>query len=99
MKVAQKEDAIRAVELWLQDPMMVPAMENPHISAKIRRICLENLYAYSPIFCSSQIHQTPAICRLKEIQSPILAIVEEQDDPEILTIADILEKEIPEVKN
>ncbi|MGB9874802.1 MAG: alpha/beta fold hydrolase [bacterium] len=98
MKVAQEEGTKRAVELWLQDPMMVPAMENPHISAKIRRICLENLYAYSPDFAPLKSIKPPAIHRLKEIQSPTLVIVGERDDPEILTIADILEREIPEVK-
>lgn len=86
------------MELWLQDPMMVPAMENPYISAKIRQICLENLYAYSPDFAPLKSIKPPAIQRLKEIQSPTLVIVGEKDDPEILTIADILEREIPQAK-
>jgi len=98
MKVAQEKGAKKAVELWLQDPMMASAMENPYIAAKIRQLCLENLYAYSPDFAPLKSIKPQAMHRLKEIQASTLVIVGERDDPEILAIADILEREIPKVK-
>lgn len=98
LKIAHEEGTEKAVDCWLKDPMMAPAMENPGIAEKIKKICLENPYPYSLDFTPLRSIKPPAISRLREIQAPTLIIVGERDDKEIRNIADLLEKNIPRAK-
>src|SRR5262245_24726349 len=41
LRAAQEKGGEAAAELWLSDPFMVPAMENPAIAPKLRQLALE----------------------------------------------------------
>lgn len=92
-------DAIResggkgAVELWLADPHMIPAMENPALAPRLREICMENATSWEGGLPARQ-SDPPAIQRLGELRAPTLILVGDRDVPDILDISRLLSEQI-----
>ena len=84
-------DAKGAMDLWLEHPMMKPAMSNPTLADRIRTIAKDNLAIWERLSVSERVSNPPAIQRLTEIRKPTLLIVGEKDVPDIQSIVKLLE--------
>ncbi len=93
-KAARDESAEAAAALWLKDPYMAPAMENPQLVPRLRRLAMENARCWliNPMLGRALV--PPAIKRLGEIRAPTLIIVGDRDVPDIQAIVKLLEKGI-----
>ena len=90
MMVGAQEGAQKAAEKWLEDPYLVPAMENPACREKVRQLIFDNAEFWvrpSP----EQIPRHIAAMRLSEISVPTLIIVGDRDVESIYTVVEILE--------
>jgi pimeloyl-ACP methyl ester carboxylesterase len=94
VEAARDEGPSKAAELWLKDPYMIPAMENPAISKRVRQLATEN----SHVWLENPILERPlkpfAVGRLSEIHAPTLIIIGERDVPDIQAIVDKLASEV-----
>ena len=87
---AKKGDAEGAMDLWLQHPMMAPAMARPALAARIRPIAMDNARIWTNLAVGERVPNPPAIKRLTEIRAPTLVIVGERDVPDIQQIVKLL---------
>jgi pimeloyl-ACP methyl ester carboxylesterase len=87
---AQAGDAKGAMALWLQHPMMAPAMARPAIAPRIREIARNNEKIWTALPAGERIPDPPAIKRLGDIRAPTLLIVGERDVPDIQKIVKLL---------
>lgn len=87
-------DGARAAEAWLASGFMAPAMEDPELAPRIRELALANAGAWLQRDTEVPL-DPPAIKRLATIRCPTLVLVGSRDVPEILAIADLLDREIP----
>ena len=87
---AQKGDAQGAMELWLQHPMMAPAMARPALAARIRPMAMDNLRLWTNLPVGERVPNPLAIKRLDEIRAPTLVIVGARDVPDIQRIVKLL---------
>ena len=92
--VARDEGFAAASELWLRDPYMAPAMENPTISPKIQRLVRENSHVWLMNPLLERWLDPPAVGRLSDILVPTLVIVGDRDVPDIQKICSQLGREI-----
>ena len=86
---AKSGDAQGAMDLWLQHPMMAPAMARPALAARIRPIAMDNARIWTNLV-GERVPNPPAIKRLAEIRAPTLVIVGERDVPDIQQIVKLL---------
>jgi len=95
---ARTEGPKKAVELWLKDPIMAPAMENPAVAAKIRPIAEANQHVFlqNPLFEMEL--KPPAIERLGAIRCPTLLLIGDRDVRAIEAIAGILDIHVPNLR-
>ena len=98
LRAAQDKGGEAAAELWLSDPFMVPAMENPAIAPRLRQLALENGRAWLANPLLEKRIDPPAAKRLGEIKVPVLAIVGDRDIKHMQRIADKLAADIPGAK-
>jgi 3-oxoadipate enol-lactonase len=91
---ARGGDAAGAMELWLQHPMMAPAMARPKVAARIREIAKDNLQVWQRLPVGERVPAPPAIKRLGDIQKPTLLIVGERDVPDIQAIVKLVGAEV-----
>jgi 3-oxoadipate enol-lactonase len=91
---AARDEPEKAVELWLADPMMQPAMENPQLAGRLRELATENVGCWLNNPLMQRPLQPPATKRLTEIKAPTLLLVGSRDIEEIREIVDLLEKQI-----
>ena len=84
-------DARAAMDLWLEHPMMQPAMAKPALAARIREIAKDNLRIWERLSVGERLSNPPAIQRLSEIRKPTLLIVGEKDVPDIQAIVKLLQ--------
>ena len=84
-------DAKGAMALWLEHPMMQPAMANPAVAERIRTIANDNLAIWQRLGVGERVSNPPAIQRLSEIRKPTLVIVGEKDVPDIQAIVKLLQ--------
>jgi len=91
---ARDHGAEKVTDLWLKDPYMAPAMENPRLAKRLRHLTFENAYNWleNPILQRSP--QPPAAKRLGDIKTPTLVILGERDVPRSHAIGDSLVKGI-----
>ena len=83
-------DAKGAMDLWLEHPMMQPAMSNAIRAERIRTIARDNLRIWERLAVGERVSNPPAIQRLSEIRKPTLLIVGEKDVPDIHAIIKLL---------
>jgi 3-oxoadipate enol-lactonase len=83
-------DGIGAMDLWLQHPMMAPAMEQPARARRIRAIAHDNAKIWTNLPVGERVPRPPAIERLGDIRAPTLLIVGERDVPDIQAIVKLL---------
>ena len=83
-------DAQGAMDLWLQHPMMAPAMARPALAARIRPIAADNAKIWTSLPVGERVPNPPAIKRLGEIKAPTLVLVGERDVPDIQQIVKLL---------
>ena len=88
---AASGDPKGAMELWLEHPMMKPAMLNPALADRIRKIANDNVTIWERLGVGERVPNPPAIQRLSEIRKPTLLIVGEQDVPDIQAIIKLLQ--------
>ena len=91
---ARSGDAQGAMDLWLQHPMMAPAMARPAIAGRIREIARDNAKVWTALPVGERVPEPPATRRLGEIRAPTLVIVGERDVPDIQQIARLLARDI-----
>lgn len=75
---------------WLQHGYLAPAMENPALAPRLEELALDN----ADTWLRSDPEQPlspPAIVRLEELSVPTLLLVGERDEPDIHSIAEMLE--------
>ncbi len=94
IEAMQAEDVESTVRLWLADPMMAPAMENPRTAPTLERYVRDNMPAWLMNPYLERELQPKAAARLGEIRSPTLVIVGDRDDADILRISEKLEREV-----
>lgn len=93
---AQDGNYERATELWLANPYMSVAMENPALRDKLRLLARDNLRAWlkiNPLLVRRS--RPPAAERLREVHARTLVIGGERDVSDIHKIVDKLVAEIP----
>ena len=94
LRAAQDKGGEAAAELWLSDPFMVPAMENPAIAPRLRQLALENGRAWLANPLLEKRVDPPAAKRLGEIKVPVLVVVGDRDIKHMQRIADKLSADI-----
>jgi 3-oxoadipate enol-lactonase len=92
-----RRDSVRAVELWLRSPYMVPAMERPELRDRIRGLALRNSSMWVQPD-SERVPTPPAIARLGELRAPTLVVVGTREHPDILRIVDTLGARVPHAR-
>ncbi|MDQ3181876.1 MAG: alpha/beta hydrolase [Acidobacteriota bacterium] len=98
IEAARDEGEAKATELWLKNPYMATAMENPAIENRIRRLCLENAFNWLTNPFLERPIKPPAIGRLAEIKVPILLIIGDKDVPDMQKIADKITADVKDVR-
>jgi len=87
-------DSLRAAELWLETPFMIPAMEHEELALQLRKLAKDNSRAWIPFKIQERLPMEPATGRLAEIQVPTLVLVGSRDYDDIHTIADLVSEGI-----
>ena len=88
----------KVTDLWLKDPFMAPAMENPRLAPRVRLLSLENAHEWiaNPVLQKSP--RPKAAERLKEIAAPTLLVLGDRDVKTIKATIEKLEKDVPGAK-
>jgi pimeloyl-ACP methyl ester carboxylesterase len=94
VKAARDDGPEKVTELWLEDPFMAPAMEQPRLVRRLQRLARENAHCWlgNPVLQRSP--SPLAAKRLNEIKVPTLLIVGNRDVPQIQATIETLEKGI-----
>jgi 3-oxoadipate enol-lactonase len=88
------------LRVWADGPRRTPEQVNP-VFREQARVLAEHVYEVIPLQSGDAIPRPPskpAIQRLSEIAVPTLVIVGDQDQPDMLAIADLLAEEIPHAR-
>jgi len=87
----QAGETERLVQMMLDDPYLLPAVNNPAARERAKKIWADNSHLpnVTPIGLDP-----PAIGRLGEIRVPTLIVLGDHDWPDLYKIADLLESEI-----
>jgi pimeloyl-ACP methyl ester carboxylesterase len=94
----QRDGPQRAVEMWLKDPYMVPAMEHKDIAPRLRELATDNMRAWVSNDALDRVIDPPAAKRLKSVHVPTLVIVGSRDVPDIQRIVERISHEVPGAK-
>jgi pimeloyl-ACP methyl ester carboxylesterase len=94
----QRDGPQRAVDMWLKDPYMVPAMEHPDIAPRLRELATDNMRAWVSNDALGRAIDPPAAKRLKSVRVPTLVIVGSRDVPDIQRIVERISREVPGAK-
>jgi pimeloyl-ACP methyl ester carboxylesterase len=94
IKAARDEGPEKVTELWLKDPFMAPAMEQPRLAPALRKLARENAHCW----LQNPILQRPpkplAAERLSQIKVPTLLVLGDRDVPQAKATIETLEKGI-----
>ena len=90
-------DTVAITDLWLRSTYMSPAMANPVIAPRVRELSLANSGAFLRARMGQEL-EPPAWQRLRELQTPTLAVVGTSDDPDIRTIVDSIARQAPHAR-
>ena len=92
---ARDNDADRVTELWLKNPYMSVAMENPELQPKLRELSRRNAHSWLTNPLLQRRINPPAAERLGEIRARTLAVGGGRDVSDIHKIIAKLRSEIP----
>ena len=95
IEAARDSGLAYATELWLKNPYMSPAMEQPALREKLHRLALDNARNWLVNPLVERPLKPPAIERLHDVSVPTLVIVGDRDVPRMQGIADTLSRVIP----
>jgi pimeloyl-ACP methyl ester carboxylesterase len=89
---AQNEGATRAIELMMDDDAFAPSERSADAREKVRRILSDNEHVFRDFAFASLADSLdpPAIGRLAEVNAPALIVAGDRDEPEHLSIAELL---------
>lgn len=91
----QAGDPDRAADLWLAEPMMAGANEQPALRARVRELLLRSRACWLNNPMLERDLDPPAVRRLAEIRVPTLAIVGDRDVADIQRIVQQIETQVP----
>lgn len=96
-------DTVAAAESWLHSSYLEAASETPAVAAQLRSILGENAgYWKGMVQRNSEVYDTeptpPSIQRLTGITCPVLIVVGDRDDPDILRLTDTLLAHLPSAR-
>ncbi|HXY36127.1 MAG TPA: alpha/beta hydrolase [Planctomycetaceae bacterium] len=94
VQAARDEGAEKVVEMWLKDPYMAPAMENPTLAERLRYLARENAHYWLQNPILQRPPRPPAAQKLREIKVPTLVILGERDLPRSVEISARLLRDI-----
>src|SRR5262249_31984253 len=94
----QHDGPQRAVEMWLRDPYMVPAMEHRDIAPRLRELATDNMRAWLSNDALARAINPPAAKRVKSVRVPTLVIVGSRDVPDIQRVVQRIAREVPGAK-
>jgi pimeloyl-ACP methyl ester carboxylesterase len=86
------------VQIWIDGPYRGPDQVEEGVRDLVRETNLIALKNEASELGDERLPKTPAVNRLGEIQVPTLVIVGDQDRPEIIEAADLLERSIPHTR-
>lgn len=92
---AVAEGAETAAELWLKDPYLIPAPENPAARQQFRTLFITDYRGFLAPWYLARPLKPPALQRLSEISIPTLIILGQLDIPDVLTMGETLGKQLP----
>lgn len=98
VRAAQAGRWEKALQTWLTDAYMVPAMEQPSLRPGIERMARDNLKTLLMNYMLQIDLDPPAAGRLPEIQAPTLLILGDRDVPDIYAIAGLLQEKLPGIQ-
>jgi pimeloyl-ACP methyl ester carboxylesterase len=90
---AQQEGPEAAVEHWLQDPHLQPAMERSPLDERLRELHQDNQQMYVQP-APAQPEKQPAIDRLSEIEIPTLVVIGDRDVTDTQEVAKLLDEQV-----
>jgi pimeloyl-ACP methyl ester carboxylesterase len=98
IKAARDEGPDKVTQLWLKDPFMAPAMEQPHLVPRLHKLARENAHCWlrNPVLQRSP--QPLAAKRLGDVKVPTLLILGDRDVPQARATVETLEKGISGAK-
>jgi pimeloyl-ACP methyl ester carboxylesterase len=96
----EQDDGSPAGDLWLQNSILAPAMENPAVAQKLRIIARENarFWLINPLFRRDSFATPPATRRLGEIHTPVLLVIGDRHVPDVLNEARLVESGVAGIK-
>lgn len=97
MGAVREGDSAKAADFWLESPYMEPAMKNPDLAPRLRKLVRAN----ARIWVNQDTEEPlspPAIERLAHLSAPTLLIVGDKDVPDIQHIATMILEEVPGAK-
>ncbi len=97
-RAAQAGDWEKVTDLWLKNAYMAPAMENPKIAPRLRRLAFENAHENLDNFLLEKVLNPPAIERLPDIKVPTLIIVGNRDVADIHQICGLVRARVAGAK-
>lgn len=98
VRAAQRGDWEKALQAWLTDAYMVPAMEQASLRPGIEKMARDNLKTLLMNYMLQIDLEPPAAGRLQEIRVPTLLVVGERDVPDIFAIAKLLQEKLPGIR-
>jgi len=98
VRSAQRGDWEKALQAWLTDAYIVPAMEQPSLRPGIEKMARDNLRTLLMNYMLQIDLDPPAVGRLPEIQAPALLLVGERDVPDIFAVARLLQEKLPGIR-
>jgi pimeloyl-ACP methyl ester carboxylesterase len=87
-------DTNRAVEIWLNHPMLLPTQRYPQAYQLLQDIVTDYSW-HNWLAGKAYLITPPVLNRMKEIQTNTLIIIGQNDLPRFLAIADMLHRKIP----
>jgi 3-oxoadipate enol-lactonase len=97
-RAAAAEGTGKAVELWLQHPMVAVASQDAAVGPRLRTMALENRDIFLMRHWPAETMSPPAFARLQEIQRPVAFLLGEQDTARVLQAARESADRIPGVE-
>jgi len=95
IEAARDSGYVYATELWLKNPYMSPAMEQPALRDRIRALALDNARNWLVNPLVERPLKPRAIDRLRDVSVPTLIIIGDRDILRMQGIADTLARAIP----